>query len=372
MIWPAQAAADAGYDVHLGEELEPIQIAWSEEFKDDPPPWVQAQAVISAPDVDVMVFQRVIHRQFTDVIPLLQARGIKVVVDIDDLFDSVDRHNAAWYALDPHWHSVPEVERLCKKYGAARATRKSSDGLYLYLPDHVSNSNRINLKDAMRHADLVTVSTPALGEAYQSVGTPIRVVRNGPPASFLFDPDQRASHPVPVVGWTGSIATHPGDLEEMGPALAQVRRRHDSVFTVIGTGVGVRQRVGIDPDVTAGWVDLDQYPAAYSALDIALCPLRDTRFNRAKSWIKPLEAACVGAVPIMSPTPEYCLLAEQGIGLLAKNPREWAGTLRRLIMEPDERLALARSGFAVAARLLVNEQVESWVRAWRSVLEVKV
>jgi glycosyltransferase involved in cell wall biosynthesis len=365
MTWPAQAAAQAGYDVTLGSELEPIQIQWSEPFEGDPPPWVDPQGVVSTPDVDVMVFQRVLHRQFVEVVPMLQARGIRVVIDIDDLFDQVARANVAWYAMEEHWHTVQEVELLCRRHGQVKVTKRSNDGHYLYVPGHEANNHRQNLKRTLQRADQVTVSTDSLLDSYRPhVRTPMVAVRNGPPVGFLHDPRERKPNPLPQVGWSGSVATHPGDLEVMRGAVAQVRRQHLFLFKIVGTGVGVKSRVGIEADVTTGWVALDEYPFAYASLDIALCPLADNAFNRAKSWIKPLEAASVGVVPIMSPTPEYRRLHELGIGLLARSPREWAGALRRLLVDQEYRFQLQVEGFEVARRLTVDSQVDSWWAAW--------
>src|SRR5689334_24701002 len=48
----------------------------------------------------------------------------------------------------------------------------------------------------------------------------------------------------------------------------------------------------------------DAWPRALSALGIGLAPLADSTFNRAKSWLKPLEMAAVGVPCVMSALPD--------------------------------------------------------------------
>ena len=93
------------------------------------------------------------------------------------------------------------------------------------------------------------------------------------------------------------------------------------------------------------------YARLYADLDVAIAPLRESRFNAGKSWLKPLEAASLGVPVVMSPSPEYLRLHEKGIGLIAESPKEWRSHLQRLVGSVALRQELAAKGREVAATL---------------------
>lgn len=76
---------------------------------------------------------------------------------------------------------------------------------------------------------------------------------------------------------------------------------------------------------------------AKADLDIGLCPLVDTVFNRCKSAIKFYEYAMVGTACLASKIPPY----EAEVGYLAKNRfSDWKSKLKRLIEDEQFRLEL--------------------------------
>lgn len=58
----------------------------------------------------------------------------------------------------------------------------------------------------------------------------------------------------------------------------------------------------------------------------SIAPLRPTRWNAAKSWIKPLEAATLGVPTVCSPSPAYERLSEVVPVWIARTPEAW-GTM---------------------------------------------
>lgn len=267
-------------------------------------------------DADVVVFQRPGLPWQVDAIRVLQGRGVRVVVDMDDDFGALHHANAA---RDP-----------------AAATRMAW---------------------ACQVADLVTVSTPALAHRYASHGR-VRLLPNCVPAWYL-DVESDKPHPV---GWAGSVHTHPDDLEVTRGAVG----RTVSDFHVIGTGQGVKDALGLRSEPSAtGWVPLEQYPHAVATLKVGLVPLADSQFNAAKSALKMSEYASLGVVPIVSPTPDNLRLHAEGVGLVAKRPREWQRHLRAL--EDDGlRADLAEHGRKLMAGHTYERNAYRWDEAWTS------
>ena len=360
--WPAQAAAAQGHDVVT--DTPTMTVKWTHDLGGNPPPlWADPVSVEISGPVDTMVFQRTMVAEWAKLIPLLRAQGIRVVVDVDDNMDAIATDNAVWPTAEPHWMHQSEIDELPRPIPVpVTVTRRSKDREWVYSPDYQGRSNRHHLKAAIAQADLLTVSTPALARHYGHLAETL-VIPNRIPERYLQMPI-RGSNPIPVVGWTGSVRTHPTDLGVIGGALVESRRMTVFDLRVIGSGEGFRERTGATPDSTTGWLPISDYPAAYAGLDVALCPLADSAFNHCKSWLKPLEAASLGVVPIMSPSPEYLALHEQGIGVIARNPRQWGAAIRRLVGNDSLRSELAAKGRAVAAGLTIESGVGAWMAAW--------
>jgi glycosyltransferase involved in cell wall biosynthesis len=332
MIWPAQACAAEGLDVHVLAEDEVLTRGYYD--NDD-------QLVGIAPvDADVVVLQRCLDRRIVEMIPHLQAQGIAVVVEIDDDFTCIDPDNVAHKAADPAEH-----------------------------PDR----NYYHLVHASSIADLVTVSTGALARRFGGQGR-VAVLPNCIPASYLNEPGRRTlagkawtrGHKVRV-GWSGSVDTHPGDLNVTGGAVGLIlhEQRGTAHFSVVGTGKGVREALFLHDEPTkTGWVTLTDYPKAVAQLDLGIVPLKASAFNRAKSWLKGLEMAACGVPFVASTTPEYERLAKHGAGRLAARPRDWGRELSRMIRDHAWRAEVAERGKDTAARWTIEEHAPAWYAAW--------
>jgi hypothetical protein len=136
-----------------------------------------------------------------------------------------------------------------------------------------------------------------------------------------------------------------------------------------------RLRYSAATDAT-GWLPLPDYPAALARLDVGVVPLASSDFNRAKSWLKGLEMAAVGAVPIASPTPDYVRLAAEGLCVTASGRGRWSTLLRRWAAD-TYRAADARAAFTGAARARIRASWtyearagDLWPAAWRGALEL--
>lgn len=310
-------------------------------------------------DCDVLVLQRPLTRQLLDVITAAQSAGIAVVVEVDDDFQTVDPANIAWRTVHP---------------GAS--------------PDR----NWHWLRDACRLADLVVVTTPALAIRYGRHGR-VRIIPNYVPRRYLHVARDPEAGRELRVGWSGSVDTHPHDLQVTRGAVARVLTRHGLRFHLIGsgrlplhdpvTGEQMRDDDGNPVDAldwriphhlnlpddttfahTGGWLSLTQYPLGLAKLDVGIVPLAPGPFNEAKSWLKGLEMAALGVPFVASPTGPYRQLADLGAGELADRPRVWERQLDRLIVNEDWRLERQAAGRDVARRHVIEDHAELWLDAW--------
>jgi hypothetical protein len=210
-------------------------------------------------------------------------------------------------------------------------------------------------------ADRVTCTTPALLARY-GFGHGV-IIPNYVPESYT--KIEKEWHDPNRVGWSGSITTHPNDLQEMGAGIPEIVRDGSEVY-IVGTAVGFARRVGLAPHHTiniSGWVEIEDYPAQMAEIDVGLVPLEPTAFNEAKSWLKGLEFAAVGVPFVASPTGPYTELASMGIGILQSSRKKWGKTLKAMIPDREELGARFRDQ-VLRHDLVIERQWEQWLRAW--------
>lgn len=288
-------------------------------------------------DVNVIVFQRPLIRAFVDAMHYAQDRGIACIMELDDDLAAVHPDNQAYYAVHPK---------------------------------HSPYANYENLLEAGATADWVIASTPEIARKFAPHGR-TSVIRNVLPEK-VFDIEKVFTDEIRV-GWSGSLATHPHDLEVVGKQVAAALRSTDAGFSVLGDCTGVQEQLYLPDDIkfhNTPWVPLDDYHTALAAtVDIGIVPLDDIPFNRAKSYLKGLEMAGVGIPFVASATDEYRWLSEHGAGLIAKKPRDWQKHVRKLIMNRDYLLEQSASMRDAVRPFTYDNYVGHWIEAWQSALD---
>lgn len=328
IIWPARALADIGYDVEIRWPGEANSLRAYHNASGE----VKSTNVPA--DADVVVLQRPANQFHPRMVRYLRGKGVAVVVDVDDDLAAIDPTNLAWSSLHPSngsisWHHVVE---------------------------------------SCRDATLVTVSTQALVRRYGRPGS-ARVLDNYVPAAYLSVEHEDS----PVVGWGGTVMTHPTDLQATQGALGRLARAGELEFHQVGPVDEVAAALGLPEDPKAtGTVEFEQWPHALAQLGIGIAPLADSRFNQAKSRIKALDMAAVGVPWVGSPRAEYARLHyELGTGLLAERGRHWERALRELIRSESRRRELSQAGRSVAASQTIEAHAWRWMEVWDEALRIQ-
>jgi len=334
LIWPARSLQASRLDIEVVVvNKKDMQHQFQGKMRGD-----QMIGVVVPPDADVVVLQRPTHQLLHQAVPLIRQHGIAVVIDMDDDLTCIDPRNPAWLKMHPNVdgeHSWSHARPACDK------------------------------------ATLVTVSTAPLLDVYARK-TPGVVLPNYVPQYFTEIEHEDSA----VVGWGGSVMSHPDDLQVMGPAIARLSRELD-FFTVVGPDKGVANALGSSVAKrvqTTGAVNFIEWPHALAKhLGIGVAPTSDTRFNRAKSWLKPLEYASVGIPPVSSDRPEYVTLVENyGIGWIASSPKDWYRLVMKLARDDDMRREFGTElRRVIAEHLTIERNIIQWVNAWRYALELE-
>lgn len=323
LIFPATVLAQQGADVVVTADA--YRAVWQPSVFGD-----RIVDLADTVDADVVVLQRPMHRNKVELIDALQARGVAVVVEIDDDFHALHRRNPAWSETNP----------LTSR-----------------------DMNRDWLMRACGRADLVTCTTAAIAARYGGHGR-VAVLPNLVPAWYLQVERERLCDEV-VVGWTGSVSTHPGDLNVTLGGVAAAVDETDAVFAVVGTGEGVQKALQLaERPVTTGWLPIALYPRAMAAFDVGIVPLTLSAFNDAKSWLKMLEFAALGVPVVASPTSPNQALYDVGVGVLTNDSRGWQRHVASYAKDEQLRAEVAGRGRAAAASLTYEAHAERWLDAW--------
>ena len=173
---PARVAAAAGVDVRVDTAV-PVEAEVGRDGR------LRVERLEA--DYDVIVIQRPSLGLFHQLIPHLRDRGVAIAVELDDDIAAVHAGNVSSSAFDPR---------------------------------HSPHSNWQHILRACDMADLVIASTPAIARRYgTSRGVRAVVARNLVAEADLARPKERAERP--RLGWTGTVQTHPEDLDVVGPHL---------------------------------------------------------------------------------------------------------------------------------------------------------
>jgi hypothetical protein len=322
MRWPGEACAAAGHDVRV---VDPKDRRLKVVMEGD-----TVKDVLDV-EADVVVLQRVTHAYMAQAVGIMRAKGITVVVDVDDDLSSIHPSNPAW------------------------AVHRPGAGLHSWH----------NVSLACRNASLVTVSTPALLDVYARHGRG-HVLHNYLPDYYYGLPRVDSD----VVGWPGSYHSHPNDPESLGGAIARLVDE-GAEFVMRGDPTGAGRAFGLAEDPHGGPVPIEEWPTAVAGLGIGIAPLADTKFNRAKSWLKPLEMSAAGVPWVASPRAEYERLHKLGAGVLADRPRGWYRELKRLRESPQRRAELSEAGRTAAEQLRLRDHSWRWMDAWTRAYEMQ-
>jgi len=280
-----------------------------------------------------VVLKLIMNRWTPKQIELAQALGQTIIVDLDDYHEALTPANAAYDATDPEKNKV---------------------------------ANRDFYQQVIEAADMVTVSTPFLYDIYSQQRDNVYMIRNGVSITQFTRIKHRSQKP--VFGWTGATNYRNNDLEQLREWLPDFLEEHDLYFHHAGhqdntpsfaevTGIATHRVM------TSPLTPINDYASGFK-FDVGIVPLNDIPFNHAKSNIKGLEYMAAGIPFIASDLPEYRVLHESGVGVLATTADEWREAASRFL-DYKTRKQAAGAGWATVSK---DWSIEARAKEWNTVL----
>lgn len=291
---------------------------------------------------EVLVIYQPSSAAMLALIEQLRARGVRVVVDSDDLLLA--------QTLPPNAHF------------AAYWTRPRAPGEPTPLA---------LLHACLAAASTVTVSTEPLAAAWRRFNPDVRVLPNcWDDADPLWDVVPPA-RPWTAIGFLGT-EHHAEQLRPLAATLAAVLAEFPDVRLVEAGDAGLVDSVTapLAQRLYLGTLPFASHPLLLHQFDIVLAPLADTPFARAKSNIRCMTAGLVGAPVVASPVGAYRDYVEDGVnGYLCETPAEWHAALRTLVADPTLRRAMGARNRERAREFAIARHVERWMDVYGCVLD---
>ena len=305
MVLPARELEELGWETVVGQPRLATDYGVGVAYKDG-----------MLTGYDATVTKLIMHKAFPEMIPIMRARGERVIVDVDDFHYGLEPTNIAYHSTHPHTDP---------------------------------NSNRMWYEIGIRAADRVIVSTEFLADHYSRRVRDVCLVRNSIDVDRYTPMVQNGEA---VFGWVGGTLWRSGDIELLRDWLPGFSKDHGirvhHAGHISGDGKHFGVRAGLKKVSTQNMTSIVEYPKLFTEFNVGLVPLTMNPFNEAKSFLKGLEYAASGIPFIASPTREYELLHEAGVGRLAETPDEWRDHATELL-NPD-----VRAGEANRQRLIVE------------------
>jgi glycosyltransferase involved in cell wall biosynthesis len=238
---------------------------------------------------------------------------------------------------------------------------------------------RADVNRVLGLADVVTAPSAELAGRFSQRGAgSVAVIENYVPSLFL--KVRPEPHDGVTIGWVAG-AEHDFDAEQLSIA-AVLQRVLDARSDVRVVTMGLRLPIDSDRYEHDRGVKLVEFTADRRAhggrtsnvhmqravpglvnriaqFDIAIAPLADAPFNRARSNVKLKEYAAAGVPWLASPTGPYAGMGEAQGGRLVPDDG-WYDALLRLVDKPRERRKLAKRARKWVAEQTIEQNVERW------------
>ena len=202
----------------------------------------------------------------------------------------------------------------------------------------------------IENSDGLIVSTPYLAEVYGEYCKNVYIVPNSIDVR-KWDTASRKRKPGIRIGWIGG-ASHAEDLRLLTGVIPRISAISPEVRFVFASSM-VPGFIHELPQVECveKWSTILKYPSHLAGLDfdIGMAPLRDNKFNRAKSNLRWLEYGALGIPCVASNVGHFAQTVHSGVdGWLAATPEEFGNHLELLVRNSKFRKGM---GKAVHARI---------------------
>lgn len=283
----------------------------------------------------VVVIQQPQGHGWRKIMRKLQAKGIKVVYEVDDNLHAI--------------RSMPDHD----------------------FRAYFSKERLKGYEMCMRQADAMIVSTPQLADAYQHRARRVFVCENG------IDVGRynltRPPRPTINVGWAGATGHADALAKWLAPVMDVMEVRDDVCFVSVGQDFANAVAEHFPPGraIAVPWTLVDNYPAAMTMFDVAIAPAGDNGFFKCKSDLRWVEASALG-IPVIGHPDVYPHIEHGVTGFHARTPDQVRSLVGQLVEDPELRRVVGEQARAhVRATRDMRVMVDQWADVFRQLVEIQ-
>lgn len=327
----------------------------------------------SSPDKVLMADMVVIYspssEQWLDFVKTLRRNGKIVVADFDDNPFNTSPLNPAYryFGTEEVAYKWPDgtVDMLWSQ------DMTGSDGSADFFNIERNIKHRDLFKIAFKKSDLVTTTNETLASEFRKLNPNVSILPNL--IDFSMYPKVDCVKKEVRIGWQGG-SSHYEDICMIVEPLKKILNKYDNVkFVYWGDWrfQNLFKDFPQDKIEFQSWVKHSTYPYKLACinLDIGLCPVVDSVFNRCKSAIKYFEYSVMGAATIASNIPPYSEVITEKEGILVSEDK-WFDAIEELILNKENRLTLAKNAYEnVYMNHNADTKAHLWLDAYEKILK---
>lgn len=228
------------------------------------------------------------------------------------------------------------------------------------------------MKLMLHIADHVIVTNQNIKQAILPYGKPVTVIPNAidPAIWNIKKPHSRKDGKIRI-GWFGS-GSHVADTPVINKVFDEILAKYPQVeihlagFTELESQRGGRE---FHHRPTMGYKEYPQFLADMD-MDIAVAPLLDTQFNRAKTPIKFWEHGMLETPMVLSNVTPYKETVRHGVdGYLASNHAQWVKYLSFLIENADTRKKIGKAAKQAALKHDIKYELPKYEEVFKKLMD---
>lgn len=235
--------------------------------------------------------------------------------------------------------------------------------------DHDRTNASAIIEKTFEIADLITTTNDYLAGKLEEFNENVVVLPNYMDLERWQRPKLKNTSDTIRIGWTGSI-THYNDLLLLQKPFLKLANEYPKIRYIFMGDMRVKDMFkGLPVEAMLG-VPFEWYPDRLHSLrlDIAVAPLRDTRFNNSKSNIKWQEYALACYPGVYSPTVYQTHGFDGRFGMIAYNDEAWYRIIKNMIEHEVIREDITSQAYArLLERFDLKRNIHKWVTAYESI-----
>lgn len=277
--------------------------------------------------------------------------------------------------IDDNTELVSPYSEHYSEYGIKEVKHKDKDLWKDGINGFSIEKNKTRLAEhiwGLKNADLVTVTTKKLAQYVKKYNENVAVLPNAINFDNWWKLDLKPNKQLRI-GWAGG-SSHYEDFYSIKEPLNKLMREYQFKFVFIGHGFpGIIDEDNKHLVESFPWVPFKghSFRSMCMALDAAIIPLSDMKFNHYKSSIKWYEMSAMGVPSVVSNILPYSEDIENGKTAVAYNTaKEFYNGLKMLLVNPQARKNIAlEANKWVKANRDAKKLASKWVEAYNETVK---